>query len=906
MKKNQYILQVLLFILLIVNAPLGIFSSMAIEGRIFDQFGQLIPGATVIFTDIQYPDKVYQTTTDENGFYSVSVPELRSPDADRKHPKGVYLFNAYPNPFTSHVLIPFHIEKEGIVELEIIDVSGKLVTTLISGNMQAGYYEIKWDGQKNNGGKATPGAYFVSIRNGAKRDAKCIIYAPEAGVPSPYGVPGAFNPAMETEPIIYQVKVSAVHFETYTINNVSLYKEATKDFYLYRLDPVPFATVGNYIGLIDDQQEYQPFFVNGVNLGVSIPGTHPGQMAASAEQYRAWLNQMGELGFNAIRVYTLHYPAFYEELARYNRQNPSRPILLFHGVWLDEELPQADFYTFTEEFDADIEEVIDAVHGNRFIAERPGRAWGDYTEDVSRWIAGYIIGREVHPYEVIQTNMMNYMHTSFTGQAVALAEGSPTEVWFAARLDKVIMYERTTYGVERPVSMSSWPTLDPLEHPTEQPDSTEDIISVDLSGLQNINAPAGYFASYHAYPYFPDFISEQPEYLVYADEYGPNSYVGYLNNLKSHYQNMPLFIAEYGVPSSWGNAHYAHSGMNHGGQDEQKQGNDNVRLLKNIYNAQCGGGFVFAWIDEWFKNCWITAPMGTGLERRPLWHNVCSAEENFGLIAFDEAEPDFMFFPSASASGQLNKIEADYNSEYFFVKVGLSQPLADGDTMLIAFDTYKAELGESLLPNGTQLDNRAEFYLAVSNNHASLYVTQAYDLFANWFGTSGPEQLYHSIATDGAPWMKVRWKNNHWENAIYPIGDFIVRNNTQPYSSREGLVYYPDYVFIRIPWTLLNFVDPSMLEVMHDDRNTPERETMISDGIAITAVLNSTTIKTPRLEWNQWDIVPPTVERLKASYFIMKEAMEVLDFTPLSQPVSPLLKPLVGSGKAWSLPKAEK
>jgi len=882
------------------------FNVNAIEGRVFDMVGQLISNTEITFTDVQYPDKVFKTTTDANGFYSISIPVLRSPDESRKRPLGVYLFDPYPNPFTTHALIPFHVEKEGVVELEIIDINGRLVRTLVSRQMQAGYYEMRWDGNDNSGGKASNGIYFISIRNENKRDVKRIIYMPEVGAGTPYGKPNAFTPTLEVDPIIYQIQITAKHYETFTIKNISLYKENNKDFHLYRIHPVPFATVGNYIGIIDENDVYQPFFVNGINLGVSVPGTHPGEMAASAEQYRKWFKQMSDMGFNSIRVYTLHYPVFYEELARHNRENPSRPILVFHGVWLDEELPQSDFYTFTEEFDADIEEIIDAVHGNRIIGPRPGRAWGDYTEDISRWVAGYIIGREVYPDEVIHTNNMNYMHTSYQGEAVSLSQGSPTEVWFAGRIDKVIIYEREKYGVEHPVSMSSWPTLDPLEHPSEQPDSTEDIISVDLSGLENVNAPAGYFASYHAYPYFPDFISEQPEYQTYSDEYGPNSYVGYLLDLKSHYQTMPLLIAEYGVPSSWGNAHFAHSGMDHGGQDEVKQGNDNVRIMKNIHQTGCGGGFVFAWIDEWFKNCWITEPMGTTLDRRPLWHNVCSAEENFGLISFDQSPPNYSLFPSTTSNCRISKINAATDNQFFHARVYLTQPLAAGDTLRIAYDTYRSDWGESLMPDGTQLNNRSEFFIEISHNHAQLYVTEAYDLFANWFRLSGPEQLFRSIPTDGAPWNKVRWKNNHWDDAIFHIGQFIVRNHTEAYSSREGVVYYPDYVHIRIPWTLLNFVDPSLREAMHDDRSTPQRETIISDGIALTGMIGSCKVATPRFVWDVWNVAPPTTERNKASYYIMQEALQTLDFSPLTQPVYPLLKPLAGSGKSLFPQEADK
>jgi len=166
-------------------------------------------------------------------------------------------------------------------------------------------------------------------------------------------------------------------------------------------------------------------------------------------------------------------------------------------------------------------------------------------------------------------------------------------------------YENTNYGTQRPVSASSWPTLDPIHH-GEEWNRDEDTAFIDLSKIELTNAPAGFFISYHAYPYYPDFISDQSSYQNYSDDYGPNSYLGYLTEMKSHYEDFPLIIAEYGVPSSWGVAHYTSNGMNHGGFDEYGQGETDIRMLHTMQEANCGGGIQFAWIDEWFKRTWVT------------------------------------------------------------------------------------------------------------------------------------------------------------------------------------------------------------------------------------------------------------------------------------------------------------
>jgi hypothetical protein len=65
-----------------------------------------------------------------------------------------------------------------------------------------------------------------------------------------------------------------------------------------------------------------------------------------------------------------------------------------------------------------------------------------------------------------------------------------------------------------------------------------------------------------------------------------------------HYYPKPLFVAQFGVPTSWGDAHIAFfSGMDHGGHDEETQGRYAVRIFHNLAQAGCAGGALLEWID---------------------------------------------------------------------------------------------------------------------------------------------------------------------------------------------------------------------------------------------------------------------------------------------------------------------
>lgn len=634
--------------------------------------------------------------------------------------------------------------------------------------------------------------------------------------------------------------------------------------------PLPFSTDSNYI-TVWNGATYEPVFIKGVNLGIARPGTYPGELAASRDDYQRWFTEIKAAGFNCIRLYTLHFPTFYEELRNYNLKNPQQPLFFFQGVWLNEEIAgyDHDLYMLADTFKTEIRENIDCVHGNCTIRERFGKASGIYTADVSQWHLGFLIGREIYPEEVLKTNQKNKDINSFKGKILEIENASASEAWVTEKLNYTVEYERKKYNTERPVSASSWPTLDPIKHPLETV-RMEDTAQIDLSKVKLLDAPAGLFISYHAYPYYPDFISNTPEYQKYSDEFGANSYVGYLTDLKSHYKRLPLLIAEVGVPSSWAAAHYTSNGMNHGGFDEKSQGDTDMRLLSNIKKTGMAGGIHFAWIDEWFKNTWLTDIVDFG--DKILWHNVTAAEQNFGLKKF-VAKNDWVTVQDYSDK-EIKKLSAKAGFSFLELKLDLKNKFDLLGECWIALDTYDGKLGESVLPNGKTVNSRSEFVLHITQYAAQLYVTQAYDLYGLWHGERVPTQQFKSVVSDGAPWNIVRWKNNAGYMDVQYVGDLKLNKSIQPASSLDAVTVFENKIEIRIPWSYINIVDPSKPWVFdaHDDADGKYKEYKLSDGVVFSVwYKNEFYSHDNRFTWKSWSAVPvkDVEETTKASYWVM-------------------------------------
>jgi len=76
---------------------------------------------------------------------------------------GLTLFPSQPNPFSDQTRIAFQLGKEGLVSLEVYDLLGHRVNTLVRGTLKPGVHEVTWNGRTALGDKAAPGVYLYRL-----------------------------------------------------------------------------------------------------------------------------------------------------------------------------------------------------------------------------------------------------------------------------------------------------------------------------------------------------------------------------------------------------------------------------------------------------------------------------------------------------------------------------------------------------------------------------------------------------------------------------------------------------------------------------------------------------------------------------------------------------------------------
>ena len=75
-------------------------------------------------------------------------------------PSAYQLFQNYPNPFNPSTTIEFALSKAANVRLEIFNIVGQKVRTLVSERVAPGGYQVVWDGLDDNGRQVTTGVYL--------------------------------------------------------------------------------------------------------------------------------------------------------------------------------------------------------------------------------------------------------------------------------------------------------------------------------------------------------------------------------------------------------------------------------------------------------------------------------------------------------------------------------------------------------------------------------------------------------------------------------------------------------------------------------------------------------------------------------------------------------------------------
>jgi len=109
-----------------------------------------------------------------NNYYAIYSCQA-TPNGDLEISPVTLNASNYPNPFNPETTISYDISKQGKVSVDIFNLKGQKVKSLLNEIQEAGQHKIIWQGDNEAGKKVSSGTYFFKVKSGEEEIVKKML-----------------------------------------------------------------------------------------------------------------------------------------------------------------------------------------------------------------------------------------------------------------------------------------------------------------------------------------------------------------------------------------------------------------------------------------------------------------------------------------------------------------------------------------------------------------------------------------------------------------------------------------------------------------------------------------------------------------------------------------------------------
>ncbi len=221
-----------------------------VEGRVRLDSGEPVAAAQVQLFDLSNLPRgaIARAITDETGHFALPLAALGGTALPHRFTLG----QNYPNPFNPSTIIPYQLAASTRVRLEVFNVLGQHLATLVDEEQAAGSHTATWNATDAAGRAVGAGVYFYRLRGGGRKlTGRMVLVDGQAGIPE-HPRPAAAEGPAEAGTQVYGLTVSGEGLVAYVNPDFRVQAGmAPLDLVVTALDSVPRAKVAT-AGVLGD------------------------------------------------------------------------------------------------------------------------------------------------------------------------------------------------------------------------------------------------------------------------------------------------------------------------------------------------------------------------------------------------------------------------------------------------------------------------------------------------------------------------------------------------------------------------------------------------------------------------------------------------------------------------------
>jgi hypothetical protein len=381
-------------------------------------------------------------------------------------------------------------------------------------------------------------------------------------------------------------------------------------------------------------------------------------------------------------------------------------------------------------------------------------------------------------------------------------------------------------------------------------------------------------------------------------------YDGYLDFLRQ-YHSMPVVAVGFGVSSSRGTEVLDRPPLT-----ELEQGHALAAYSTELERLGWAGGFISSWQDSWQRRTWNTI-FASNPWRYPYWHNLQSVSQGYGLLAFDPGRYTRPVILDGLAgdwdethlvySGEGLSVYAQYTLDGLYLMVRGESVTPEG-RLYVPIDTIPGSGTSSF--GDARFDRPADFLLVIDGTDGTrlmvdrryhvTYQRFLYELFGLNAFVDVPQDFDSGFIDSQLAVMNPELVGTEEFLLLSPEGRELLRLGSWPtgwlthgngdpskpdFNSLTDFAFGDGLVEVRLPWRMINFFDPSLMQV-HDDHfdefgvtgmTISELHVGVGRRGLGTGSAGQGEIQMHPVELSGWGNRVEYHERLKQSYFVIQE-----------------------------------